>query len=186
MKLTLNPFARNAVAEDLIVRVDRARRAVYHGAATDERCAYRSQLSARIVSRLPSMSTRDDMNASLRAQLVPALRSRGFRGSLPHFQRILANRIDLLTVQFDKWGGGFVVEISRCGPQGVTTHGGKEIPPRKVTAHDVHPNQRHRLGSPAPGEDGRWFRYDDGTPIETVAAAASGMLTKADQWWDAS
>ena len=28
MKLTLNPFGRNAVGEDLIVRVDRARRAV--------------------------------------------------------------------------------------------------------------------------------------------------------------
>ena len=131
------------------------------------------------------MSTRDDMNAALRARLVPALRSRGFRGSLPHFRRILANRIDLLTVQFDKWGGGFVLEISRCVPQGVTTYWGKEIPPGKVTVHDVHPDQRHRLGSSAPGEDGRWFRYDDGTPAETVAAAASAALTEADQWWDA-
>ncbi len=131
------------------------------------------------------MFTRDDMNAALRAQFFPALRSRGFSGSLPHFRRILANRIDLLTVQFDKCGGCFVVEISRCGPQGVTTHWGKEIRPGKVTVHDVHPNQRHRLGAPAPGEGGRWFRYDDGTPSETVAVAACSMLTEADQWWEA-
>ena len=128
-----------------------------------------------------SKPSRDDMNAALRRHLVPALRARGFRGSLPHFRRVLANRIDLLTVQFDKWGGGFIVEISHCGPQGVTTHWGKQIPPAKVTAHDL--NHRHRLGAPAAGEDGRWFRYDDGTTAEAAALAATAMLNEADQWW---
>ncbi len=125
------------------------------------------------------------MDAALRTHFVPKLRSRGFRGAMPHFRRARADRIDLLTIQFDKWGGGFVIEIGRCGPGGMTTHWGKEIPPGKVTAHDVGPSTRHRLGSRAPGEDGRWLRFDDGTPVEAAADAASAMLEEADQWWDA-
>ena len=129
---------------------------------------------------------RESMNAALRDRFVPSLRKRGFKGSLPHFRRVGEDRIDLLTVQFDKYGGGFVIEISRCPPEGVTTAWGKKIPAAKVTAHDLHPYARHRLGSPAPGEEGRWFRFDKGASAETVANAAASMLTEADDWWNAS
>jgi len=123
------------------------------------------------------------MESSLREILVPALRTRGFKGSLPHFRRIKDARVDLLTVQFDRHGGGFIVEISRCGSDGVTTSWGEQIPAGKVTAHDLHPNARHRLGSPAPGVDGRWYRFDDGTPADVVARALVAHLEEADQWW---
>ena len=123
------------------------------------------------------------MTTALRARFVPPLRSRGFKGSLPHFRRARENRIDLLTIQFDRHGGGFVIEIARCPPDGCTTHWGLKVPPEKVTAHDL--NVRHRLGSPAPGKEGRWFRYDDGSAVETVADAAVAMLGEADRWWDA-
>ncbi len=128
---------------------------------------------------------REAMNAALRDRLVPVLRARGFRGSLPHYRRIRATAIDLLTVQFDKWGGGFVVELGRCGPGGFTTAWGKEIPPGQVTAHDLNPSDRHRLGSPAPGTDGRWFRFDDGTSVEAAADAVVAMLDEAESWWAA-
>jgi hypothetical protein len=42
---------------------------------------------------------------------------------------------------------------------------------------------RHRVGAPGPDDDGRWFRYDDGTPVAEVAREAAGMLTDADRWW---
>lgn len=45
----------------------------------------------------------DSMIAALKAVFVPVLRERGFKGSFPHFRRIRPDRIDLLTVQFDKW-----------------------------------------------------------------------------------
>jgi len=132
---------------------------------------------------MPKVS-RDEIDAALRDHVVPALRSRGFQGWLPHFRRILPDRIDLLTVQFDHIRGGrFVVEISRCGPAGVTTLWGKEIPPNKVTAHDVR--YRHRLGSAGTGRDGHWFRYDDGTSAETVAVSLAAMPGEADRWWNA-
>jgi hypothetical protein len=126
---------------------------------------------------------RDAMTAALKETLVPALRARGFKGSLPHFRRVGPERVDLLTVQFDRHGGGFMVEISRCGSAGITTAWGKHVPAARVTAHDLHPSKRHRLGSPAPGIDGRWFRFDDGTPIRSVAKFLVDHLGEADRWW---
>jgi hypothetical protein len=123
------------------------------------------------------------MLAALKTHLLPALRERGFTGSLPHLRRAGADRIALLTVQFDRRGGGFVVEIAACPREGVTTHWGEQIAPRRVTAHDVPPRQRHRLGSPKAGVDGRWFRYDGGVPCESVAAQVIAMLPEADAWW---
>ena len=104
---------------------------------------------------------------------------------MPHFRRIQDDRVDLLTVQFDRHGGGFVVEISRCGSDGVTTHWGLHIPATKVTAHDLHPDKRHRLGSPGPNIEGQWFRFDDGTSANAVASALLAHLEEADRWWAA-
>ena len=63
----------------------------------------------------------EEMKRALKETFVPALRTAGFKGSLPHFRRLRENQIDLLTVQFDKWGGGFVFEILKCGIEGVAT-----------------------------------------------------------------
>jgi len=125
----------------------------------------------------------DSMIAALKAEFVPALKERGFKGSFPHFRRIKPDKIDLLTVQFDKWGGGFVIEIAKCGPEGITTSWGLHIPPNKVRAWDAN-DPRPRLGSPAPGEDGIWFRYDDGTPVEKVARRVLTYLHEADDFWN--
>ncbi len=127
----------------------------------------------------------DAMKDALREHFVPQLRARGFKGSLPHFRRAASTGIDLLTIQFDRWGGGFVIEIGRCGPTGVILGWGKAVPPNKVTTHDLHPNLSHRLGAPTMGEDGKWLRYDNGTPPAIVAQEAAAMLFEADGWWRA-
>ncbi|MEW9586365.1 DUF4304 domain-containing protein [Paraburkholderia sp. DGU8] len=44
------------------------------------------------------------------------------------FRRQSENRIDVVTVQFDRHRGGFIVELSGCGIDGVTAHWGKDIP----------------------------------------------------------
>ena len=126
----------------------------------------------------------DSMIPALKSEFVSALRERGFEGSFPHFRRAQTDKVDLLTVQFDKWGGGFVVEIAKCRPEGVTTSWGEHIPPNKVRARDLHPNFRQRLGAPSPGQDGVWFRYDNGTPVEEVAREALNYLEEADRWWN--
>ena len=131
------------------------------------------------------MATRDEMLAELKRVFVPALRKRGFTGSLPHLRRVSARGIDLLTVQFDRNGGGFVVEVSRCAADGLVTHWGKHIPPSKVTAHDVHPNERKRIGSADPQADDHWFRFDGGGNVQRAATDAIGSLSDADVWWAA-
>ena len=57
------------------------------------------------------------MDRVLKATVIPELRARGFQGSLPHFRRRRPDRIDLLTFQFDRSGGRFVVELAQCGPE---------------------------------------------------------------------
>jgi hypothetical protein len=102
---------------------------------------------------------REKMDAALKEHVIPMLRSLGFKGSVPHFRRNTGQQIDLLPFQFDRHGGAFVVEVAVCPIEGITTHWGKQIPPTKVAASNMHPNQRVRLGAPK-GED-HWFRYDD-------------------------
>jgi hypothetical protein len=130
---------------------------------------------------------RKRMIATLKEHVVPVLRSRGFKGSFPHFRRITDTRIHLLTFQFDKWGGGFVVEVASCSPEGVTMHWGEQIPPAKATAHDV--TRRLRLGSSGEQAD-HWFRYDRqglsylGDPYERAAREVLPHLdNQAERYW---
>ena len=122
------------------------------------------------------------MKQALKEIFVPALRSAGFKGSLPHFRRVQEDQIDLITVQFDKWGGGFVLEISKCSPESFTTSWGKYIAPNKVTAHDLHPDQRFRLQpSQLPGTEG-WFRFENASVTE-LAQLAAAYIKSAEEWW---
>jgi hypothetical protein len=125
----------------------------------------------------------DSMIVALKQLFVPLLRERGFKGSFPHFRRISPGRIDLLTIQFDKWGGGFVIELAKCGPEGFTTHWGLHILPNKVRAWDIDIDSRLRLGTLSTGK-GMWFRYDDGTSVEEVARRVVAHLPEADGWWN--
>src|SRR5215471_550489 len=98
-------------------------------------------------------NSREQMIAALREIVVPVLREMGFSGSFPHFRRFRDTRIDLLTFQFNRYGGSFVVEVAFCLPDGITTAWGKHISPQKAQAHDVHPKHRLRLGSHPPQND---------------------------------
>jgi hypothetical protein len=123
------------------------------------------------------------MDEALKLYVVPALRERGFKGSLPHFRRLRTDRVDLLTIQFDKHGGGFVVEISQCAVEGVTTHWGKHVPASKVTAWDLHPDQRLRLKLRDGSGTDSWFRFDRDEYSE-VASQVLSRLGDADAYWD--
>jgi hypothetical protein len=54
---------------------------------------------------------REAMNAALNKLVVPTLRAKGFKGSLPHFRRVGNGATEVLTFQFDRHGGGFVMQI---------------------------------------------------------------------------
>jgi hypothetical protein len=118
------------------------------------------------------------MNAALKTNVVPFLRSHGFKGSYPHFRRPLPDYIDVLTFQFDTRGGGFVVEMGSCSSAGVTLHWGKHVLPSEVIAWDLHPTERRRLSpSGAVGPD-YWFRFEAGDYLD-VARRVTECLTNA-------
>jgi len=124
-----------------------------------------------------NMNTREQMDAALKKLVVPVLRERGFSGSFPHFRRI-KEEVDLLTFQFDRNGGGFVIEAAKGKKEGFTTHWGKHIPAAKLTAWDLHPNDRKRLKPGPTGGTDSWFRYDASDSCESVARAALDLILK--------
>ena len=143
----------------------------------------------------PRIKSRPIMDRALKEIFVPELRARGFAGSLPHFRRIRPDRIDLLTIQYSRYGGEFLVELSQCGPEGVTAGHGMEAPPSKVTVHHLFSAERYRL-SHKPGGRGQWFAFDDDrgpapaeAALEAVCAKAATMALEAfaqqgEPWWE--
>ncbi len=59
------------------------------------------------------------MIAMLKEVVIPKLKVAGFSGSFPHLRRQREATIDLLTFQFSRWGGSFVVEVASCPAAGV-------------------------------------------------------------------
>jgi hypothetical protein len=104
--------------------------------------------------------------------------------------RIGSTATDLLTFQFDKWGGGFVIELAVAPPDEFVTYWGTPIPARKLTVFDLPRVARVRL---QPGRDRSgaesWFRYDTDMPgrsearFERAADQVLQLLPQADAWW---
>lgn len=104
---------------------------------------------------------KDEMKLALNQIVIPELRKLQFKGTFPHFRRILDGKLNLLTFQFDKYGGGFIIEIANCDANGFTTHWGKEIPPTKLTVYDL--SKRKRIYADIKSADtsiNNWYRYD--------------------------
>jgi hypothetical protein len=128
------------------------------------------------------------MESSLKAIVVPELRTRGFKGSFPHFRRIMENRVDLLTFQFRLSGGSFVAEIGTCGPEGT-----RFSPPAKAKVSEVA--KRFRLGAERQGSD-HWFHfgqpsYESGNEVvhpqsryDEIAIEVANLIgCQGESWW---
>jgi hypothetical protein len=128
------------------------------------------------------------MQAALKAELVPLLRRQGFSGAFPHFRRI-ADTIALLTVQFNKYGGSFTIEVGRAPASDYAPWPGKLIPPTQLSARDLPFAQRARL-VPAPGTGDEWFSYrrppsagEDSGRFTNLARSAAALLDELEAWW---
>jgi hypothetical protein len=105
--------------------------------------------------------TRKDTYKYLNNEVIPLFRELGFSGSLPHFRRIKGETIDLMTFQFDRNGGGFLIELAKAKNNAFTTHWGEKIEPKKLTAYDVNTRERiHPKGILENSNTEDWFRYD--------------------------
>jgi hypothetical protein len=107
------------------------------------------------------MSTeKDKMVKSLKEIFIPELRNRNFKGSFPHFRKTENGKTNLLTFQFDRNGGGFIIELANWHKPEFKTHWDKIIPLNKLTAHDLDKKKRIYPNSLVEqnGTDS-WFRY---------------------------
>lgn len=129
------------------------------------------------------MTDRQEMIEELKRVVQPHLRAEKFVGAFPHFRRLGEDAIDLVTFQFDRNGGGFLIEIARCPRDGLLSAFGTHLPPNKTRAWDVHPNFRKRIQQrPGPGTDA-WFRFD-ATAAPKIAAEVLSRLSQRDLWDD--
>ena len=125
------------------------------------------------------------MVAKLEELVVPQLRKRGFSGAFPHYRRQCAGRTDVLTFQFSRWGGSFVVEVGSCPASGLVLHTGEFIAPAEVKAHHIYP--RLRLGSHPPKQADHWFDYESATYGESIyqmmAEEVLICIPQAERYW---
>ncbi|HET6512630.1 MAG TPA: DUF4304 domain-containing protein, partial [Candidatus Kapabacteria bacterium] len=76
---------------------------------------------------------RNGMEAALQQHIIPWLLENGFTGQMPHFQRRRAHHLELLTFQFDRYGGGFVIELGKAPLGDFTVSNGEVIPESLLT-----------------------------------------------------
>ncbi|MBL0739185.1 DUF4304 domain-containing protein [Flavobacterium sp. GN10] len=137
------------------------------------------------------MSTeRNLMISSLNKLFVPELRKLNFKGSFPHFRRIENDVTNLITFQFDRDGGGFVIELANHKGKEYVSSWGKITELKKLTAH--HLNQRKRIYPNSENEDNgkkSWFRYDEksffpfGNIYDKNAKKATERIPLMEKYW---
>jgi uncharacterized protein DUF4304 len=135
-------------------------------------------------------SPKKEMEKALAEIVIPVLRQIGFKGSFPHFRRFTNDRINLLTFQFDRHGGGFVIEIVNAKLEDFTTSWGKKIEQKKLIAHNFYKRKRIQSNINTPNsltED--WFRYDgeESSTPSIYATVCKDVLSKfsiAEEYWN--
>ncbi len=86
--------------------------------------------------------SRKKIDEALKRIVLPALREKGFTGTLPHLRKITPSEIHLISFQFNKYGGGFVVEIAKTKNEPFRTRSGEIIEPKKLIALCVEERER--------------------------------------------
>lgn len=134
---------------------------------------------------------RVEMIKSLKEIFIPEIRKMNFKGSFPHFRRTIDEKTNLLTFQFDRYGGGFVIELANHIGTEFESSWGKVIPLNKLTAHDL--NERQRIYPDTLTEDNgkdSWFRYDKksilsfGNKFDILANKVVKRLPLMENYWN--
>ncbi len=127
---------------------------------------------------------RNKMDEDLKEITIPFLREKKFKGSFPHFRRIQNGQLNLLTFQFSLYSSSFIVEISNCPVNGMTTAFGKELKPKECRVHYMV--NRLRIGSQKHETD-YWYEFDKqplfGNIFKKRANEVIENWNEAENWW---
>jgi hypothetical protein len=103
---------------------------------------------------------REKMIKHLKTKVVPELKKMGFKGTFPHFKMIRGEMGVTSTIQFNRYGGSFILEFGRDKLSELNEFV-QAAPMERLKTGWMR--NRYRLGSPAKGEDGTWFNYENFT-----------------------
>jgi hypothetical protein len=127
------------------------------------------------------------MRKSLKKILVPALKETGFNGKGWNFQRS-SGSLDLLSVQFWKYGGQFILEAARQPRGDFHTSWGEVVPEAQVTVAHISPHKRARLEQLDTAAAFSWFTFqdfgDDQSRYDALARQVIELLPQLEHWLD--
>lgn len=126
----------------------------------------------------PALYIRADMDAAIKAILVPHLRAMGFTGSMPYLRRERDGAYDIFEVQFSKYGGAFDGWLARFPLDGLT-YDGVHIQPEKARVHLL--KDQFQLGSHARRIDAWHYDFARRHP-EHVAREVVEDLERPETW----
>lgn len=133
-----------------------------------------------------AVSQNQTVRRILKKTLVPILEAEGFQGKFPDFQRLDKEDLHLLSVVFDKNGGGFFLEFATHPPGDLETSWGEVIPEKELTVAHTHFERRARLqqnGHPnSLSED--WFRFEklSGNEIKELVQNVGSLMYQVNDW----
>jgi hypothetical protein len=126
------------------------------------------------------------MRNALKRTLIPYLESEGFGGKFPDFQRKEKDVLHLLSVHFDKHGGGFYLEFAKHPVGDKKTSWGEIVPEQKLNVAYAPAEDRARLQENANPNSLRedWFRFDNlsESEIEALVKRVIALFTQVNDW----
>ena len=134
------------------------------------------------------MATR--LRNAIRRILEPEMAEAGFTIRYPHFQRRRGGRLELVSVQHDKWGGGFCLEFAPHPAGDLATDWGEVVPEDRIDVAYTDPGTRARLLASTAAADSYegFFRYedfaDDKDRCEALVAEVVALLPQVFAWFD--
>ncbi len=135
------------------------------------------------------MATSGDlMRRALRRHWLPSLTRLGFSGRTSTFHRLERDAQDLLSLQYWKYGGEFILEFARRPRGPFSTIWGTVVPEEKMEVSHLNPLDRARLQQiePLAGEHLRGFAFhsfeDDYSKYENLAVQVVELMPAVDAW----
>ena len=128
----------------------------------------------------------DLLRKSLRRFVIPELVRLSFVGKTSSFQRTGLDFLDLLSVQYWKYGGEFILEFGRRERGDLLTSWGVLVPEAKIDVAYVNVLQRARLVRDTRAEGFRGFRFEgfgeDTSAYDSLAEYVATLLPQVDTW----
>lgn len=130
----------------------------------------------------------DLMRKALKRHWLPEMTRLGFVGAGSHYRRLEPEAQDLLTLQYWKFGGEFILEFARRCRGPFETTWGKPIPESEMEVIYLNPLERARLEQRGPltGPHLRGFDFstfgEDAGEYEKLALHVPALMPCVDHW----